>query len=116
VNLISIPLDLRFDRSTNVLILLNLTASVALGSIGAKLLPGREWALAVVYTVVTACITLPIFWNLFFVFPLRDRLPVHFRAALIGVQILRQVFFGLGCFLIRFHSRSKGDARICLSF
>jgi hypothetical protein len=116
VNLISIPLELRFDRSTNVLILLNLASSFALGWIGAKLRPGQEWALALIYTVVTACITLLILWHIFFVFPLRDHLPGHFRGALIGGQVLRQVFFWLGCFLIRVHSRSKGDSQICLSF
>ena len=106
VNLVDLPLDLSGARF-NVLILLNLTVSFAMGWIGARLLPGREWALALMYTVVTSCITLPILWHVFFVFPFRDHLPVHFRAVLIGAQALRQAIFWLGSLPLRYVNNRK---------
>jgi len=106
VNLLSLPLEL-FNPRFTVLILLNLAASIAMGWIGAKLLTGQEWALALIYTLVTAFITLPILWHIFLVFPLRDHLPVHFRAALIDGQALRQVFFWLGCLWVRYVNNRK---------
>jgi len=83
-----------------VLILLNFTASVVMGWIGAKLLPGREWALALTYTLVTACLTLPGLWYL--MFALEQDPPLRVAAAVIGGHAFRQSIFWLGCVLVRY--------------
>jgi hypothetical protein len=113
VNLVPLPLELVFNHSTNLLILLNLATSLAIAWIGAKLLPGREWALALMYTVVTLCLTLPILWHLFFILPLSNYLPLHFRTVLIGAQALRQGIFLLGSLFAGQSMDSRSFAFIC---
>ena len=88
-----------------VLILLNFTVSVAMGWIGAKLLPGREWALALTYTLVTSCLTLPGIWYLLFV--LKQDPPLRVAAAVIGGHALRQSTFWLGSLLVRYANNRK---------
>ena len=107
VNLVPAPLTLAFNMRWSVLLALNFTVLLALGWIGARLLPGREWALAVTYTVMTVCLTLPVVWYSF-TFVFKHALPVHSWVAVIGAQALRQGIFWIGCLLIRVHSPSKG--------
>jgi hypothetical protein len=94
-------------RHGNVLIALYLIASLAMGWIGGRLLRGREWALALTFTFVSACVTLPGTWYLVFVYKVDLSTPL-WAIAILG-NVLRQGAFWLGCLwirVIRLHSRS----------
>jgi len=107
VTLVPVLLTPAFNMRWIVMVALNFIALFAMGWIGAKLLPGRELALALTFAPMTVCLTLPVVWySVTFVF--KQPLPVRFLAAMLGAQALRQIFFWLGCFLIRIPSRSKG--------
>ena len=107
VTLVPVLLTPAFNMRWIVMVALNFIALLAMGWIGAKLLPGRELALALTFAVMTVCLTLLVMWYSF-TFAFKQALPGRFLAAMMGAQALRQVFFWLGCFLIRVHSRSKG--------
>jgi hypothetical protein len=106
VNLFPGPLTLAFNMQWSVLLVLHITASFALGWIGAKLLPGREWALALIYTVMTVCLTLPVVWYSF-TFVFKHALPVYFWVAVIGAGALRQSIFWLASLLARYVNNRK---------
>ena len=105
VNFVPAPLILSFNMRWSALLALNFAAVLAVGWIGAKLLPGREWALDLTYTVMTVCLTLPVLWYSF-TFVFKHPLPLHSWAAVIGGGALRLTIFWLGGLWIRVHSRS----------
>jgi hypothetical protein len=76
---------------------------LAAGSTGGKLLPRREWALALTFTALSICIA----GGLRLVFPVPT---IHFSAAQFAAVVvgsgLRQGAFWLGCLRIRIHPRS----------
>ncbi|MBZ5676964.1 MAG: hypothetical protein LAP61_22195 [Acidobacteriia bacterium] len=76
---------------------------LATGLTGGKLLPRREWALALTFTALSICIAGGLRW----VFPV---LRIHFSAAQLAAVVLgsglRQGAFWLGCLWIRIHPRS----------
>jgi hypothetical protein len=103
VNLVSVELTLAFNMSWMVILALRFTALLAMGWIGAKLLPGREWALALTFAVMAVCLTLPAVWYSFtFVFKHTPSLP--FWAAVVG---FRPSIFWLGCLLVRYINNRK---------
>jgi hypothetical protein len=85
------------------LIALNFIACVAMGRIGGRQLHGREWALALTFTFVSACVALPGTWYLIFVLK-EDLSTPNWETAILGI-VLRQGAFWLGCLWIRVHSR-----------
>ncbi len=104
---------LRIDLGWNqwwVLLSLQLITPLIVGLVGARLLPGREWALALTYTLVSAC------WagagmaiaKWYFSIPPASFL-LHLSAPLWLLMIwgntLRQSAFWLGCLWIRTRSR-----------
>lgn len=106
VNFVPAPLILRFNMRWSALLVLNFAAVLAVGWIGAKLLPGREWALDLTYTVMTVCLTMPVLWYSF-TFVFKHPLPVQFWAAVIGGGALRQTIFWLGCVFARYVNNRK---------
>lgn len=106
VNLVPAPLILAFNMRWSTLLVLNFTAILAVGWVGAKLLPGREWALDLTYTVTTVCLTAPVLWYSF-TFVFKHPLPVHSWAAVIGAGGLRQSIFWLGSLLVRYINNRK---------
>ena len=76
---------------------------LGIGLVGGKLLPGREWALALTLTAFSIGIDGGLRW----VFPLAR---IHFSAAQLAAVVfgigLRQGAFWLGCLWIRVHSHS----------
>ena len=76
---------------------------LAAGLTGGKLLPRREWALALTFTAFSICIDGTLRW----IYPV---LRVHFSAAQLAAVVLgsglRQGAFWLGCLWIRIHPRS----------
>jgi hypothetical protein len=76
---------------------------LAAGLTGGKLLPRREWALALTFTALSICIGGGLRW----VFPVPR---IHFSAAQLAAVVfgigLRQGAFWLGCLWIRVHSHS----------
>jgi hypothetical protein len=100
------PVELVSDHNLmSVLVLLNFIASLTMGWIGGRLLPGREWALALTYTLVTACVTLPGAWYLLFV--LKQNPPATVREAMIVGHALRQSTFWLGSLWSRYVNNRK---------
>jgi len=106
VTLVPVLLTPAFNMRWIVMVALNFTALLAMGWIGAKLLPGREWALALTFAVMTVCLTLPAMWYAF-TFAFKQAVPVRFLAAMIGAQALRQVFFWLGSLWVRYVNNRK---------
>src|SRR6185295_17191607 len=99
------PSDLEIlVRHGGVLIALYLIASLAMGWIGARLVRGREWALALTFTLVSACVALPGTWYLVFVVKVDLSTPL-WAIAILG-NVLRQGAFWLGCLWIRVYPRS----------
>jgi hypothetical protein len=92
------------QRHRNVNLLLNFIACLAMGWIGGRMLRGREWALALTFTLITACTTLPGAWYLLRV--LKVDLPVPWWEFMIVGTVLRQAGFWVGCLWIR-RSRSR---------
>jgi len=106
------PVELASDRGLmSVLVLLNFIASLTMGWFGGRLLPGREWALALTYTFVTACFTLPGVWYLLFV--LKENPPAPVREAMIVGHALRQSTFWLGSLCIRYVNNRKHSSIVC---
>jgi len=106
------PVELVSDHSLmSVLVLLNFTASLTMGWIAGRLLPGREWALALTYTLVTACLTLPGVWYLLFV--LKEDPPAPVREAVIVGHALRQSIFWLGSLWIRYVNNRRHSSIVC---
>jgi hypothetical protein len=93
---LSIFNDLR-HRSLNYLV--NFVAYAATGWIAGRLLRGREWALTLTFTLVSACLVLPGMWYLFFV--QGARLPPSLRDFVIVGNVLRLGAFWLGSLGIR---------------
>jgi len=98
----------------NAFLVVQFAASLALGWIAGRLLPGREWALALMYSLVTACVAgigftvAVVFWHL------RDsfaEVPEALRVLLIWEFAFRLGAFWLGCLWIRrsrsIHSRAN---------
>ena len=84
--------------------LVNFIACLAMGGIGGWLLRGREWALTLIFALVSACLTLPGAWYLFFV--LKATIPARFKVFFIVGLAVRPSAFALGSLWIRVHSRS----------
>ena len=87
-------------RTANLVV--NSIAYFATGWIGGRLLRGREWALALTFALVSACLVLPGAWYLFFVL----KVPVRLWQFIIVGLALRLSAFWLGSLSIRVHSRS----------
>ena len=94
------------ERHRNVNLALNFVAYLATGWIGGRLLRGREWALALTFTLVSACLVLPGMWYLFFV--LKTNLPPSIREFVIVGNVLRIGAFWLGSLGIR-HLRIRQE-------
>ena len=92
-------------RHWNANLLVNFIACLGMGWIGGSLVRGREWALAIIFTLVSACLVSPWAWYLFFVYK-AELHPLHLREFLVTGIALRLSAFGLGCLWIRVHSRS----------
>jgi hypothetical protein len=99
----------RFDaldilgRQSNVLIALNSIACLEMGWIGARLLRGREWALALTFSLISVCLAVPGTWHLYSVGNV-VLLPPLWEIIIVG-SLLRLGAFWLGCLWIR-RSRS----------
>jgi hypothetical protein len=91
-------------RSANYLV--NFIASVAVGWTGGRLLRGREWALALTFTFITAITALPGAWYLLQMLK-RNPLPASMWEFMIVGTILRQGAFWLGCLLVRYVNNRK---------
>ncbi|MGH9645709.1 MAG: permease prefix domain 2-containing transporter [Bryobacteraceae bacterium] len=79
------------------------TILLVMGLIGGRLLPGREWALALTFTILSVCSATALRWY----FPaLRVRFYAPLWALMIFGSLARQGAFWLGCLWIRVHSRS----------
>jgi hypothetical protein len=99
------PMDFVRDHSRRDLaLLLQFIAPFAMGWIGGRMLAGREWALALMFTFVSACTALPPAWYIFVV--LRMVLPTPLMEFMIATAALRLIGFWLGTLWIR-HSRNK---------
>src|SRR5439155_55983 len=88
-------------RGANYLV--NFIASVAVGWTGGRLLRGREWALALTFTLGWACLILPGAWYVFFVLKADPR---WWRFIVVG-NALRLSGFWLGCLLVRYINNRK---------
>jgi hypothetical protein len=90
--------DHLFDQSRRnvflLLLLLNFIPPLALGWIGARLLAGREWALALTFTLVSACLALMGAGYVFFV--LKQGLPISLRVLVSVGNALAPGFFLAG--------------------
>jgi hypothetical protein len=94
------PMEFVLDRSRRDLaLLLQFIASFAMGWIGARRLPGREWALALMFAIISACVALPAAWRL--LVSLRIVLPKPLWEFMIAVSALRLSGFWLGSLWIR---------------
>jgi hypothetical protein len=90
---------------------LNLVPPLAMGWIGGRLLPGREWALALLFTFISASFALA--GALYLVVVLKANIPAPlWQTVIFAANVLRQGCFWLGCLWIR-HSRLRSlDRRI----
>jgi hypothetical protein len=86
--------------------LVNFIAYLATGWVAGRLLRGREWALTLTFTLVSACLVLPGMWYLFFV--LKTNLPPSIREFVIVGNVLRIGAFWLGSLGIR-HLRIRQE-------
>jgi len=95
------PEDLYFDHAYRyIVVLLNLLPSLAMGWVGGRLLRGREWALALMFTVISAC--LASFGSWYLLFWMKADLPPGFMFTyVITGNIARQCLFCLGCIWAR---------------
>jgi len=93
-------------RQRYVLVALNSLACLVMGGIGGWLLRGREWALALTFTLVSLCLAIPWVWHLYSAGNVI--LPAPIWEIIILGNILRLGAFGLGTLwirVIRVHSR-----------
>jgi hypothetical protein len=94
------PMELVLNRSRRDLaLLLQFIAPFVMGWIGGRLLPGREWALALMFTFISACVALPAAWYL--LVALRIVLPTPLWEFMIAAAALRVSGFWLGTLWIR---------------
>ncbi|MBZ5675674.1 MAG: permease prefix domain 2-containing transporter [Acidobacteriia bacterium] len=82
-------------RHRNVAFLVTFVAALATGWIGGRLLRGREWALALTFTIIWALLTLPRIWQLLFIYPVPIVSTPLWDYA-VYVWFVRQVGFFLG--------------------
>lgn len=85
-------------RGFQILVLLNAGPSLATGWIGSRLLPGREWALALTYMMIT--LSMAVAGTIYFMFVLRLD-SAEFATFMATVCILRLGLFSLGCLWMR---------------
>lgn len=94
---------LMYGPSPWSMLTIDLMALLVMGLVGGRLVPGREWALALTFTVCSICLAESLRWH----FPvLRIRFSALPLAAVVFGNALRQGAFWLGCLWIRVHSRS----------
>jgi hypothetical protein len=105
------PLELVADlvadpTQRGIVLALQFFAPLVIGGIGARLLPGREWALALTYTLVFSCLFAAAeIWYVYAgagIVLTRELL----ETAIIG-NALRQVAFWMGCLWFRSSSRAS---------
>lgn len=93
------PMELaRNRRNRDLLLLLQFTSPLALGWIGGRLLAGREWALALMYTFLQACVGVVPAW---YVFSLKVTIPQPLLEFGLLAQALRLGGFWLGALWVR---------------
>ncbi len=106
-----IPVDLLYVKHQyNVLLLLNFIPPLAIGWIGGRLLRGREWALALTFTLVSVCMGLAALGYLLIVREAQFLYPFHYL--IVFGNLFRQGSFWLGCLWIRYSRRPSLDRRI----
>ena len=94
---------LMYGPSPWSMLTIDLMALLVMGLVGGRLVPGREWALALTFTACSICLAESLRWY----FPvLRIRFSALPLAAVVFGNALRQGAFWLGCLWIRVHSRS----------
>jgi hypothetical protein len=94
------PMELVLNPSRRDLaLLLQFIAPFAMGWIGGRLLRGREWALALMFTFISACVALPAAWYL--LVALRIVLPTPLWEFMIAEAALRLSGFWIGSLWIR---------------
>jgi hypothetical protein len=100
------------ERHRGLNYLVNFIAYFATGWVAGRLLRGREWALTLTFTLVSACLLLPGVWYLFFV--QKAGLPPSLRDFVILGNVLRLSAFWLGSLGVRqWRSRpASGASRI----
>jgi hypothetical protein len=81
-----------------VLVLLNIIPPLAVGWIGGRLLPGREWALALTFVLIS--LSMALFGMLYLLFVVRVDL-AEFMTLMVSVSILRLGCFCFGCLCVR---------------
>jgi hypothetical protein len=92
-----------------VLVLLNIIPSLAAGWIGGRLLPGREWALALTFILIT--LSMALFGTLYFLFVVRVDL-TEFKTLMMSVSILRLGCFCVGCLCVRGWSAASSSRSV----
>lgn len=98
------PMHLALNRGQmEMFLLVQFIASFAMGRIGGTLLPAREWALALIFALIS-CVVLPGGWRL--LMALTIVLPWTFWEFVIAVYAFRLSGFWLGTLWIR-QSRNK---------
>jgi hypothetical protein len=90
---------------TAVLRLLQVVVPLAVGWIAARSLRGREWALALTYTFISACMALFAVWYFFSL--AKQLFPASLREIAIIGNVSRQVFFWMGCLWTRHSLRTR---------
>jgi len=93
-------MEMVFDpRQSRVFLTLQFIVPLLVGWIAGKLLPGREWALALLFTLLSTCLALPAAWYLFVM--LKVKLPAQLLG-FVSIEIaLRLSAFTLGSLLTR---------------
>jgi hypothetical protein len=89
---------------------IDLMTLLVMGLVGGRLLPGREWALALTLGVIFVCFSVS---NLILV--RKVVVPVPFWEIIIVGKLLRLSAFWLGCLWIRVHSRSFAATSVTAS-
>jgi len=89
----------RHPAQRNVFLLLQFVLPLAAGWVGGRLLRGREWALALMFTAVSLCVALPGAWSMFVFFKAMAATPIR-EVILLGMG-LRLTGFWLGCVWVR---------------
>jgi hypothetical protein len=100
------PMELVLNPTRRDLaLLLQFIASFGMGWIGGRLLPGREWALTLMFTFVSASFALLAAWRL--LAALRMVLPAPLLEFMIAAVALRLISFWLGSLWIRRSRNNK---------
>jgi len=89
-----------FDpRQSRAFLSLQFIVPLCVGWIAGRLLPGREWAVALLFTLLSTCLALPAAWYLFVM--LKVKLPAQLLE-FVNIEIaFRLSAFTLGCLLTR---------------